>query len=207
MKDIETLKKEILRISKELGLSHIGSNLSALPVYYEIYKSKSSDSIVVADNAHAGLSHLIVKHAEMYKNNNEFAIDKDWVEKSIQLFGIHCDRKAGCDASGGSLGHGIGIGIGYALADAKRNVYVIVSDGSMMEGSNWEALRIIHDLKINNIYIHCNFNGYTAVRVLTKDEKFELRDRMESFCGDRITFYETSNGEGFDSVEGHYKVL
>jgi transketolase N-terminal domain/subunit len=109
--------------------------------------------------------------------------------------------KAGCDASGGSLGHGLGIGIGYALADRKRDVYVIVSEGSMMEGSSWEALRIIDDLKLTNVKIHTNFNGYSAV---AKIDDITLAERMKAFVPD-ITVHFTKNGEGFDGIEGHYK--
>lgn len=45
-------------------------------------------------------------------------------------------------ASSGSLGHGIGIAVGYALADPQRLVYVTISDGECAEGSVWEALAI-----------------------------------------------------------------
>lgn len=197
-------QQKIIDISKQLGLSHIGSNLSCLPVLEEIYRKKKTGDIVILDNGHAGLSHLIVRHAEMYKNNNEFAIDKDWVEKSIQLFGIHCDRQAGCDASGGSLGHGLGIAIGYALADRDRKVYVIVSDGSLQEGSEWEALRIINDLKIDNIEIHANLNSYTAV---AKIDAGVLIDRIMAF-NPYVTIHLTDNIlPELEGLEGHYKIL
>src|ERR1035437_2635506 len=143
-------QKEILRISKKLGLSHIGSCLSVLPILEEIYKIKNPKDKVIMGNAHAHLSHLLFTNPKK-------------AEQLIKSYGIHCDKRAGCDAYGGSLGHEIGLSIGMALVNRKRNVYCIVSDGSMMEGSNWEALRIMSDLGIRNIKIYCNFNGYTAV--------------------------------------------
>ena len=138
------MKDKILEISKKLGLSHIGSCLSVLPILEEIYLKKKPEDKVQLCGAHSHLAHLVVR----------YDMDKLWVgaddnliygkiEDIIKEHGIHCDRKAGCDASGGSLGHGIGISIGYALANPDITVYCIVSDGSMMEGSNWEALRII----------------------------------------------------------------
>lgn len=194
-------QNKIIEISKKLGLSHIGSNLSCLPILEEIYAKKRRGDIVILDNAHAHLAHLVVNPRKI---RSEGMIDIDIpAERLIESFGIHCDRQAGCDASGGSLGHGIGIGIGYAVADRKRDVYVIVSDGSMMEGSNWEALRIINKLPLENIEIYTNFNGYSAVEKV--NDEFLTR-KMEEFCPG-IEFRYTNNTEEFDGVQGHYKVL
>lgn len=196
-----TNQDKILDISKRLGLTHIGSCLSVLPILEEIYAKKKSGDKVIMDNAHAHLAHLLFLYQLLPSTGTYF------YDQFIQRIGIHCDRAAGCDASGGSLGHGLGIGIGMALANPNIKVSVIVSDGSMMEGSNWEALRIISDLNIRNIHIYCNFNGYTAV----SKYKFTIsKGRVEDYLGDEginIKFYPTKNGEGFEGVEGHYKKL
>jgi transketolase N-terminal domain/subunit len=54
-------KDRIIQISKKLDLSHIGSNLSCLPVLEAIYKEKKPEDIVILDNAHAHLAHLVVR--------------------------------------------------------------------------------------------------------------------------------------------------
>lgn len=187
-------KKEqrILEISKKLGLSHIGSNLSCLPVLQEIYEKKKIGDLVILDNAHAHLAHSIVRG----DSNTEELIKRE---------GIHCDRNAGCDSSGGSLAHALGIGIGYALASPEHNVYVIVSDGSMMEGSNWEALRIRQQLKLTNLKIYTVFNGHSAVAAIDGND---LMYKMESFSlgiGD-ISYY-FSDDEKCKSIDWHYKKL
>lgn len=187
-----TKAEEILNISHALSLSHIGSNLCMLPVLEEIYTLKKPHDIVILDNAHAHLAHLCFMHAS-----------PTLIKQQIQKYGIHCDREAGCDASGGSLGHGIGIGIGYAIADRSRDVYVVVSDGSMMEGSNWEALRIKSDLRLDNLIIYANLNGYSA---LAEVNGSLLAKRMTTFRPPiRIRF--TNNTKDFDSIDGHYKKL
>jgi transketolase len=182
-------KTSILTISKELGLTHLGSNLSIVPVLEEIYAQKKPGDKVILCNAHAHLAHVLF-------------LDPDHAKRLIKQ-DIHCNRAAGCDASGGSLGHGIGIGIGYALADRSRDVYVVVSDGSMMEGSGWEALRIKADLKLSNLIIYTNFNGFSALAPIDGNI---LARRMLAFCKDIRVRY-TSNGEGFEGVQGHYKKL
>lgn len=182
-------QKEILRISKELGLTHIGSNLSILPILEEIYKIKQPKDKVILDGAHAHLSHLLF-------------INPTRVKSLIKKYGIHCDRKAGCDASGGSLGHGLGISLGYVLANPKVKVYCIVTDGSMMEGSNWEALRLIDSLNLKNVEIYVNANGYSAVAKVAP--KF-LEARMRIFHD--IHFRLTSNTKEFEGVQGHYEKI
>ena len=193
--------ERILSISKHLGLAHIGSCLSVLTILEEIYDNKEPKDKVLLDNAHAHLAHLVVRYPEtaesMVRKDNYF------IEQSIKENGIHCDRKAGCDASGGSLGHALGIAIGMSITNPQSMIHVIVSDGSIMEGSNWEALRLINDLKLYNIIIYCNFNGYTAVSAYNSDL---IEKRMLSFTK-QVKFYHTTNGEGFNSIEGHYKKL
>ena len=188
------LEERVIEISTYEHLSHIGSCLSVLPILEDIYKNKKKKDLVILDNAHAHLSHLVVK--EYYEQMPNIGL-------RLKRYGIHCDRKAGCDASGGSLGHGIGISIGLAIIDHSRTIHCVVSDGSMMEGSNWEALRIKSSLKLDNIKIYCNFNGYTAVDTVNR---CELEHRMRQFDND-IQVYWTDNGKGFQGLEGHYKTI
>ena len=60
-------------------------------------------------------------------------------------FGKHCDmhKTPGVEANAGSLGHGLAIGAGMAMAahyqGESHRVYVLMGDGEMMEGSVWEA--------------------------------------------------------------------
>lgn len=187
------LTDRIKDISKRHKLSHIGSCLCIMPILEEIYRKKDKEDKVILDGAHAHLAHLVVR--EKYEGLQD-------IEGILDRVGIHCDRKAGCDVSGGSLGHGLGIAIGLVLGGVKR-VHVVVSDGNMMEGSNFEALRLIHDLKLDQISIYCNFNGYTAV---SEYNSKLIEKRMKSFVKN-IKVYHTKNGEGFDGVQGHYRVL
>jgi len=184
---METKKQKILKISKKLGLSHIGSCLSVLPVLDEIYSKKKPEDLVLLDGAHSHLVHL------MFTN-------PDNAEEMIEKYGIHCDRRAGCDVSGGSLGHAGGITIGMAVTNPKINIYVIFTDGSMQEGSNWEALRIMGELKLDNIKCYFSINGYTA---LEKIDTSELSERIiQWFPSAKIRF--TSNSHNYDGVKGHY---
>ncbi len=73
-------------------------------------------------------------------------------------------RLAGIEASTGSLGQGLSIGIGCALAarlDKKDyKTYVIISDGELNEGQIWEAAAFASFQKLSNLITYLDYNKY-----------------------------------------------
>jgi transketolase len=151
---MKSLKRRILEISYERKLSHLGSCLTAVDIIDEIFKKKRPDEKFVLSCGHAGLALYVV--LEKYGGKN--------AETIYAHHGTHPDRCEDCgiDCSTGSLGHGIAIAVGMALADRKKNVYCLISDGECAEGSVWEAIRIWKREKLRNLRIYLNFNGYSA---------------------------------------------
>ncbi len=148
------LAKRILQISFDHQLSHIGSCLTALPIIDEIYGEKQEGERFVLSSGHAHLAHLVVM--EKYGLLN--------AEEVVKAHGIHCDRVAGCDVSTGSLGQGLPIAVGMALADRSKNVYCLVSDGELSEGSIWEAIRIMDEQNLTNLKLYINANQWGAYK-------------------------------------------
>ena len=112
-----------------------------------------------------------------------------------ELNHIHC--------STGSLGMGICVSVGRAIANPNRHVHCMISDGESTEGSVWEALRYINDAGVNNISVHVNANGwaaYDAINILL------LEQRMRAFCPSNLKFHRTKvNHFGLDdSPHAHY---
>ena len=193
---MEKLKKRILEISKKLGLAHIGSCLSVLPILCEIYEKRQPEDIVLMDNGHASLAWYVVLESLGGKN----------AEEMIKKHGIHANRDVenGIYASNGSLGHNVGISIGLSLANKTHMIYVIISDGSSCEGTLAESLRIARILNIKNIEIHANFNGYTAVSEID----ISYWEQFIRGFGYPIIFHRTNNGlKELDGVRGHYLKL
>lgn len=143
------LKQRILKISKEHGLTHLSSNLTAVTAISAIQYIKEPDEKFVLSNGHAGLALYVATH----KDNEALPI----------LENIHADS-SWCDCSTGSLGHGIACSAGMALADRSKNVYVMVSDGECMEGIVWEAFRIATEAHLTNLKVVVNANGFGAYR-------------------------------------------
>lgn len=197
------MKQKIIEISKELNLSHISSNLSCLPILEEIYAKKKPEDKVGLSGAHAHLAHLVVSLSQakgILPANN---VNLGWIKDSIKDFGIHCDRKAGCDISGGSLGHS-GIALGMALANPDITIYWIETDGSLNEGSAWEMLRLKKLLRVDNLKVYVNMNGSTALEEIDRDE---LSERLRVFCPDINIRYTDNVLPELFGVKGHYAKL
>jgi transketolase len=82
--------------------------------------------------------------------------------------GMHPDYgQPGIEASTGSLGHGLPLALGMALADkamkVDRKVFVVLSDGEMQEGSNWEALMLAPSLGLKNIVAFLDLNDAVSL--------------------------------------------
>ena len=65
----------------------------------------------------------------------------------------------GIHFSTGSLGHGLPIGVGVAVASKHKQVYVVMSDGELNEGTTWESLAIASQLGLANLTIIIDLNG------------------------------------------------
>lgn len=69
----------------------------------------------------------------------------------------------GIEANTGALGHGLPIAAGMALAlrmnKTGASVYVLMGDGELAEGSNWEAIAAAAHHKLSNLMVFVDFNG------------------------------------------------
>jgi transketolase len=191
------LKKRILEIAYKNKLSHLGSYLSSLEIIEEIYKKKNPEDIFILSSGHAALALYVV--LEAYEGKN--------AEVLFKKHGGHPHRNEedGLYCSTGSLGLGITVAVGRALANPKRKVYVLISDGESAEGSVWEALRFIHDQNIKNIEVYVNINGYAAY---DKIDSEYLSKRLLTFLPNINLRYTSVNQYPFlKGINAHYHVM
>jgi transketolase len=125
----------------------------------------------------------------------------------LHKHGIHPNRdlENHLYVSTGSLGLGLPIAVGHALAAPDRTVYCMISDGECAEGSIWESLRFIADHPVNNIEVYANINGMGAYDMINTDL---LTRRLQAFLP-RINI-RTSKPTEFSFAKGlqtHYCVL
>ena len=198
------IRKEILRISKMSGHGHIPTCFSVLEILYAIYNSIKHDpknpswedrDIFILSKGHASLAHYCVLAKFGY-----FDIDKvNSFGAFMSDFGCHADRLKvpGIEVSSGSLGHGIGIAVGMALAfkiqKKDRGVFVLIGDGEANEGSVWEAVMVAANSGLHNLTIIYD-NNMSEVRGL---QIYNPEERFTAFGCDSVEV----NGQDVDSLK------
>tara|TARA_R110000744_G_scaffold169569_1_gene287483 strand:- start:2582 stop:3193 length:612 start_codon:yes stop_codon:yes gene_type:complete len=191
------LKNRILEIAHKHKLGHLGSYISAVDIIDKIYKSKHPDDIFILSSGHAALALYVV--LEKYEGTN--------AEELFLKHGghPHRDEENGIYCSTGSLGLGITVAVGRALANKNRKVHVLISDGESAEGSVWEALRFIKDNNLSNIEVYVNVNGYCAYDKI--DVKY-LVDRLTAFLPNiNIEYTSVNQYEFLRGLNAHYHVM
>ena len=157
------IRKRILEMVNRGKASHIGSALSMVEILNAIFNLVDLEKIiqqsddrdrVILSKGH-GTSGL---YAVMYHHGllNDEEIKRYFKDGSkIEGHASHFVRNV--EHSTGALGHGLPVGLGIALGcrsrKFKNQVYVVVGDGELHEGSNWEAMMYAGQHKLENLYI------------------------------------------------------
>jgi len=139
-------------VSYREKLSHLGSCLSAFDAMIAVYSLRRPRDKFVLSNGHAGLALYVVLEKEKLFDLSTLDVC------------IHPERSddKGIHVSTGSLGQGLPIALGMAMADGGRDIYCMISDGECAEGSIWETLRILIEQKVGNLKVIVNVNGWAA---------------------------------------------
>jgi transketolase len=113
------------------------------------------------------------------------------------------NRLPGVEASTGSLGQGLSIGIGHALAarlDGRDyRVYVMVGDGESEEGQVWEAVMFAGNAELDNLTLIVDRNGYQQTAAVDEVQPLDPLDVKLSAFGWEV---KTVDGHSFDEVLG-----
>jgi transketolase len=191
------LERRVIDISYKEKIGHLSSNLNAVNIIDEIYQLKGKDEVFILSSGHAALALYTV--LEKYEGRD-----------AVHLFhkhGVHPHRNLddGLHCSTGSLGMGLTVATGYALANKDRKVYCLISDGECGEGSIWEALRFIYEAKLDNLEVYVNVNGMIAYDFIDKEY---IINRLRAFLP-RINIRETEPPKWpwAEGILTHYYVL
>jgi transketolase len=105
----------------------------------------------------------------------------------------------GLEVTSGSLGHGLSVGVGLALAARRRGsaqrFYAVVGDGEANEGTVWEALLFAAHFGLSNLLVIVDENGYQAMGPTREVMRLgRLADKLEAFG------LETREADGHDEA-------
>ena len=190
MKD---LYKRLLDICYERQLHHLGSYFSALQIIDKIYSEMDKDDIFILSNGHAVVALYVI--LEKYFGLDAVELHEKYGDhpKRNELDKLHC--------STGSLGMGVTVAVGRALANPDRNGYCLLSDGECAEGSVWEALRFAYENKVTNLKLYVNANGWSAYDTVDLDY---LENRIKAFHPDVNYVRTTVEHFGLKGLHAHY---
>lgn len=191
------LRKRILEISQKVPALHIGGTFSSAEIIQVLYdkKLKSKKDKFILSKGHAG----ILLYAMLEQKG---LVSKKYLDsycKKDGVYGVHPEvHQRGVEASTGSLGHGLAIAAGMSLAKKSRNIYVLISDGELMEGSIWEAVLTISSFKLNNITLIIDNNDLQSATRASKTHPslYPIKKKFESFKWQAIE----CNGHNYDQI-------
>ena len=164
----QSIRQIILTQSKRANVGHIGSALSIVEIVAALYNTviEVSDdnqrNRFILSKGHAALA----LYAALYLKGAK--IDLDCFQTDGSLLGVHPDYEVeGIDFSTGSLGQGLSIGVGAALAaklqKSQRRIYVLMSDAECNEGSVWEAVMFAAHHRLSNLTVIIDLDGQQAL--------------------------------------------
>jgi transketolase len=198
------IRSDILEISGRSGHGHVPTCFSVVECLTALYGTMRHDpanpespdrDLFVLSKGHASLGHYCVLAAFGYFDVR--AVDRFGAYGSD--FGCHADRfkVPGVEVSTGSLGHGIGVAVGMALAQrilkSDRKVYTLIGDGEANEGSVWEAIMVANDRGLDNLTIIYD-NNRSQGRCL------QIPNPGERFAAFGSTVYEV-DGHDLEAIE------
>lgn len=195
---LNALEKRVIELSYKFKLSHISSCLNVVNLLDQIYNERKDDDPVILCNSHGALGLWVVLESRGLCD----------AEEMVKTYGTHASRdmKNGVWCSGGSLGQPTTIAAGFALADRKRDVYLVTSDGACSEGSVWEAFNLVTDLHLTNLKIYVVANGWGAYRPISL---ISLYAKMSAFLPHNYLYFHTPvmPFEWLKGLAGHYLTL
>ena len=182
-------RRRILDISQRGVVLHIAPAFSCLElvdaVYHDLMQRDGPlpDTFVMS-KGHGCLSQYIVledigvlteAHLDLYC-------------KPGGVLGSHPDYGVpGIEASTGSLGHGLGLAAGMALADKvrrdNRTVFAVMSDGELQEGSVWEVMMLAPSLGLTNLVALIDLNDFQSLGRTseTLPNFYPMKEKVEAF--------------------------
>ena len=159
------LRRELWKMVMRQRKGHIPSYYSCVEIIVALYYAgiarvvkglpddPNRDRIIVSKGHAAAVQYPVLADLEYF--------DKGELERYTQpggLLGMYADfRIPGIEGISGSLGHGVGMGSGFALAAKKNNknyrTFVVLGDGECNEGSVREAAMAAPKFKLDNLNI------------------------------------------------------
>lgn len=209
------LRKDAIDIIMAGGGGHIGGDMSVMEVLTDLYfrqmnvspdKTEDPDrDYFILSKGHAMEAYYAVLCAKGFLDLEE--VKAGFSKFASPYIGHPHNTLPGIEMNSGSLGHGLPVAVGMALACKKNKkanrVYVVTGDGEMAEGSNWEAFMSGVMYELDNLCCvidrnHLQISGNTE-DVMALDT---LAEKVKAFNWNVIV---VKDGNDLDEVDAAFE--
>ena len=193
------LRGALVSLSQAKGIPHLGSTLSCIDIMIAAYwrsmrfdpkrpKEPKRDRFILSKGHAAKALYVCLAYRGFFEIEELQQLGEEGGPMAEHP-GPNC--MPGVEAATGSLGHGLPIGIGHALASRiqgpKYRVFVLMSDGECNEGSVWEGAMMAAACRLNNLTVVIDFNKWQATgRSEDVLQLSPLADKWNAFGWDAV---------------------
>jgi transketolase len=195
----KSIKRDILQASYESKACHIGSALSCVGILVDLFYNtlKPNDVFLFAKASGAAAYYAVLADKGYFS--------KEKLAEYLKNYPLASKEVPGVVHSVGSVGHGLPVAVGLALADRTRDVYCLISDGEVQEGTTYEAALFARKHKLDNLYVIVDANGLQACGevkdILPIDTALTFLHR--TFPHFKVEY--TTKGDGVEFMENKYE--
>lgn len=211
LKNLKEMRKKMFLTAYSGGSAHLASAFSAAEIFYALYQKKilridpkepqndERDRLILS-KGHASLALYVSLAMAGFLPEEELYT---FIQPGTRLSGEPCPNGIpGIEAATGSLGHGLSMGVGMAIAaklDQKKfRTYVILGDGECQEGTVWEAVMAAHRYQLGNLTAVLDCNKIQKMGFIEETMRISSwRSKWESF-GWQVE--EITDGHDLDEV-------
>jgi transketolase len=199
----EEIRRHIVALSYKAQSAHLGSSLSCVEILATAFSARENissfrDCRIIMSKGHAAMA-LYATAIAFGKLDASF-IDS-YLKDGSTLWGHPSvdPNHSFIDWSTGSLGHGLPVAIGQAYAQknllkTNRRTIVVLSDGELDEGTNWEAVLFAGHHRLNHVTAIVDYNKIQSFGFCKDILDLEpLRAKFEAFNWDCV------------EVDGHHE--
>lgn len=211
---VKDIKIDIIKMAFESNTAHISSSLSVTDIIATLYfhtmkinpknpKSPNRDKFILSKGHSASALYAALAEKGFFPKKLLETYNKDGsILGGHPIYGL-----AGVELATGSLGHGLAVGIGMALAfklnKSKNRVFVLISDAECQEGSIWESILFANQLRLDNLVLLVDYNKLQALGKVKDINNLEpFADKFKAFG------WKTYNvdGHNLDELKKHLSI-
>ena len=212
MNQFETRREcavRLLNLYKDANSGHIGSSLSCLEIFVDLFFSRMhSDDVFVLSKGHSAGA----LYTTLALSGRMPEADLSTFYEDGTLLAAHppcCGKIEAIPFGTGSLGHGLSLAAGIAFSQRftgkEFQVYTVVSDGDCNEGSTWEAVLFAAHHKLKNLTVIIDTNQIQGIGFTNDVIKMEpICEKWRAFGFSVAT---AEDGNDFASLSRAYDEL